>query len=90
MLYTVLNIFADYAVLHIVQFIKYICSMLLLCSGDIEVNPGPAFHVACPKCNTQVHIRKKICVCRASFKGGGGHSPPLGKSWPPLKFLATV
>ena len=62
-LHTVLNIFADYAVLHIVQFIKYICSMLLLCSGDIEVNPGPAFHVACPKCNTQVHIRKKICVC---------------------------
>ena len=61
-LHTVLNIFTDYAVLHIAQFIKYICSMLLLCSGDIEVNPGPAFHVACPMCNMQVHIRKKICV----------------------------
>ena len=57
--------FANFAKLSrytVAQFIKYICSMLLLCSGDIEVNPGPAFHVACPMCNMQVHIRKKICV----------------------------
>ena len=43
-------------------FIIYVVSMQLLCSGDVEVNPGPVY-VACPNCNIQVHIRKKVCEC---------------------------
>ena len=62
-LHTVLNDIIDFAVLHVAQFIMYISSMLLLRSGDVEVNPGPACYVACPHCNMQVHVRKKVCVC---------------------------
>ena len=36
-------------------FIIYVVSMLLLCSGDVEINPGPVYTV-CPNCNIQVHI----------------------------------
>ena len=67
MLHTVLNDIIDFAVLHVAQFIMYISSILLLRSGDVEVNPGPACYVACPHCNMQVHIRKKVCVCGYRF-----------------------
>ena len=43
MLYTVLSNFMiiDFAVLHIALFELYVASILLLCSSDIEANPGP-------------------------------------------------
>ena len=71
-LHTVLNDIIDCAVLHVAQFMMYISSMLLLRSGDVEVNPGPVCYVACPNCNMQVHIRKKVCVCgyRLTKKSG--------------------
>ena len=47
---------------HIALFELYVASILLLCSGDIETNPGPVY-VVCPNCNTEVHIKKKICQC---------------------------
>ena len=50
----------DFTVLHIVVFTLYVISILLLCSGDIELNPGPGCYVMCPNCNIQVHIRKKL------------------------------
>ena len=62
MLHTTLNNWFDFAVLHMPVFIIYVVSMQLLCSGDVEVNPGPVY-VACPNCNIQVHIRKKVCEC---------------------------
>ena len=59
---TALNDCFDFAVLHMPVFIIYVISMLLICSGDVEVNPGPVYTV-CPNCNIQVHIRKKTCEC---------------------------
>ena len=56
--------FNDLTVLCIAVFAMYVISMLLLCSGDIELNPGPGCYVMCPNnCNVQVHIRKKTCDC---------------------------
>ena len=56
-----LNDWSDFAVLHVAVFIMYVVSMILLCSGDIQLNPGPACYVACPNCNIKkVHIRKKL------------------------------
>ena len=62
-LHTVSDDFIDYAVLHVAVFIMYIACLLLLRSGDVEVNPGPVCYVVCPNCNGKVHIRKKICEC---------------------------
>ena len=53
--------FNDLTVLRIAVFAMYVISMLLLCSGDIELNPGPGCYVMCPNCNVQVYIRKKTC-----------------------------
>jgi len=37
--------------------------LLLLVYGDIETHPGLVCYTVCPKCNFQVHIRKKVCEC---------------------------
>ena len=63
MIHRSLNDWSDFAVLHVAVFIMYVITMLLLCSGDIELNPGPRCYVVCPSCNIQVHIRKKTCEC---------------------------
>ena len=61
MLYRSLNDHSDdFTVLHIALFTMYVIFMLLLCSGDIELNPGPSCYVMCPNCNVQVHIRKNL------------------------------
>ena len=77
MLHTALSNFTviDVAVCHIALFELYVASILLLCSGDIEANPGPVY-VVCPNCNTEVHIKKKICQCGHRFKKCVGR--PLG------------
>ena len=66
MLHTSLNDWFDFAVLHMPVFIIYVVSMLLLSSGDVEVNPGP-FYTVCPNCNIQVHVRKKLVNVVISF-----------------------
>ena len=38
----------------------YIC-LIILCHGDIELNPGPTGYRACPQCHTQVPIRSLVC-----------------------------
>ena len=63
MIHRSLNDWSDFAVLHVAVFIIYVVTMLLLCSGDIELNPGPGCYVVCPSCNIRVHIRKKTCEC---------------------------
>ena len=35
---------------------------LIILSGDVETNPGPVYRT-CPACDTQVHIRRKVCMC---------------------------
>ena len=35
---------------------------LIMLSGDVETNPGPVY-TTCPACDTQVHIRRKVCMC---------------------------
>ena len=53
--------------------------LLLLCCGDIEMNPGP-MHKVCPNCNIHDNIRKKSCECgyvfykRRGRKTGSTHS----------------
>ena len=59
--------FDDFAVLRIAVFAMYVISMLLLCSSDIELNPGPGCYVMCPNCNVQVHIRKKLVIVVIGF-----------------------
>ena len=44
----------DVAILHIALFELYVASILLLCSGDIEVNPGPVCYVMCPNCEKKL------------------------------------
>ena len=43
-----------------------IAIQLLLLSGDVETNPGPATKV-CPACSRLVHIRKTVCDCGNVF-----------------------
>ena len=59
--------FNDLTVLRIAVFAMYVISMLLLCSSDIELNPGPGCYVMCPNCNVQVHIRKKLVIVVIGF-----------------------
>ena len=68
----------DFTVLHIAVFTMYVIFMLLLCSGDIEINPGPICYVMCPNCNAQVHIRKKTCECGYRLFGRLATGHPVG------------
>ena len=43
-------------------------ALILLCSGDVERNPGPGPKRACPQCSCMVHTRKLVCECGFSFK----------------------
>ena len=46
----------------------YIASLILVCSNDVESNPGPIVYKTCPNCgNTTVHIKKKTCSCGHVF-----------------------
>ncbi len=43
-------------------------ALILLCSGDVERNPGPGWpKQACPQCLCMVHTRKLVCECGFSF-----------------------
>ena len=62
MLHTLLICHFGISVQHTAVFILYVyvISMLLLCCGDIEMNPGPVPFVICLNC--KVHIRKKVVI----------------------------
>ena len=41
-----------------------VCKILVICSNDVELNPGPVIYRTCPNCgNKAVHIKKKSCPC---------------------------
>ena len=64
LLHTALSNFTviDVAVLHIALFELYVACILLLCSSDIETNPGPVILKF-------IYIRKKYRIAQ-NFDGG--------------------
>ena len=49
--------------------------MLIICSNDIELNPGPVVYKICPNCgNKAAHIKKKLCPCGHIFRSKTGKS----------------
>ena len=64
LLYTVMTVMRDVAVL--LTYMYVVTVLLLLCCGDVEINPGPV-HKVCPNCNINCHIRKKSCECGYVF-----------------------
>ena len=60
--------FNDLTVLRIAVFAMYVISMLQLCSGDIELNPGPGCYVMCPNCNVfKFTLEKKLVIAVIGF-----------------------
>ena len=56
-------------------FIPYV-ALLLMCSGDVELNPGPMFK-NCPNCHEKVHIKQRYCECGYALrKSNRGTVPP--------------
>jgi len=50
-------------------YLYCILLLILVCSNDIESNPGPIVYKTCPTCgNTAAHIKKKICPCGHVFR----------------------
>ena len=60
------NMYYQYAVIWfgLIYFLVnvYYHALCLILSGDIETNPGPVYKV-CPKCDSRIHIKKKVCLC---------------------------
>ena len=61
--------------------IMIVLYLLILLSGDIEVNPGPKGLKLCPQCKTLVAISIKLCSCGFRFnkKGRPGNTNKLNK-----------
>ena len=71
------------------SYIIIIVYMLLLRSGNVELNPGPVNCKSCPKClNETVPIKLKVCTCGYVFhkKTHSYREPPKCRSIP----LTTV
>ena len=61
----------------------FIIAKLLLCSGDIECNPGPTNCKKCPNClNDTLPIKLKICTCGYAFHKKSHRQPPKCYSIP--------
>ena len=61
--------------------------MLLLRSGNVELNPGPVNCKRCPNClNETVPIKLKVCACGYVFHKKTHREPPKCRSIP----LTTV
>lgn len=59
----------------VLVFIPYV-AFLLMCCGDVELNPGPMFK-NCPICYGKVHIKQIYCTCGyALCKSKRGKVPP--------------
>ena len=49
--------------------------MLIICSNDVELNPGPVVYKICSNCgNKAAHIKKKLCPCGHIFHSKTGKS----------------
>ena len=47
----------------------FLClTLVLLCCGDVERNPGPMPKRPCPECSCMVHTRKLVCECGFCFR----------------------
>ena len=47
----------------------FITAMLLMCSGDVELNPGPVNCKKCPSCQlTTVPVKRRVCPCGHIFQ----------------------
>ena len=59
------------------SFSLLIIIMLLICSGNVELNPGPVNCKTCPRCLTEtVPIRLKVCTCGYVFHKKSHRQPP--------------
>jgi len=57
--------------------------MLLMCSGNVELNPGPKNCKKCPNCLTEiVPIKLKVCTCGCTFHPKSHRQPPKCNSIP--------
>ena len=50
-------------IMFMIEGIILFVSLLLLLSGDVEVNPGPKGMKLCPKCKGFVTHRQNVCKC---------------------------
>ena len=58
-------------------FSLLIIIVMLIISGDVELNPGPVNCKTCPRCLTEtVPIRLKICKCGYVFHKKSHRQPP--------------
>ena len=77
LLYAVVTAMCDVAVLQTYMYV--ITVLLLLCGGDIEMNPEPV-HKVCPNCNIHIHIKRKSCKCGYVFYKKCSKSTGSGRS----------
>ena len=55
----------------------FITAMLLMCSGDVELNPGPVNCKKCPSCQlTTVPVKRRVCPCGHIFRKKSYRQPP--------------
>ena len=55
----------------------FITAMLLMCGGDVELNPGPVNCKKCPSCQlTTVPVKLRVCPCGHIFRKKSYRPPP--------------
>ena len=55
----------------------FITAMLLMCSGDVELNPGPVNCKKCPSCQLiTVPVKLRVCPCGHIFRKKSYRPPP--------------
>ena len=60
-----------------------VVAILLLCSGNVELNPGPVNCKTCPFClDKKVPIKLKVCNCGHVFHKKSRRQPPRYNSIP--------
>ena len=58
-------------------FSLFVIIVMLIMSGDIELNPGPVNCKTCPRCLTEtVSIKLKVCSCGYVFNKKSHRQPP--------------
>ena len=73
------------------SYIIIIVYMLLLRSGNVELNPGPVNCKSCPKClNETVPIKLKVCTCGYVFHKKTHREPPKCRSIPLTTVMANI
>ena len=65
------------------SYALFIIAKLLICSGDIECNPGPMNCKKCLNClNDTLPIKLKVCTCGYIFHKKSHRQPPKCNSIP--------